>query len=266
MKYGFCVLALSIVLTGCQNPAPVDSVDASDPLTGWFQVVNAQSGNRSPGPIIPVFKIDGAYFSVCRGVEIPLKRSVEGLQWALEASSMAGTTIGIRGGEPFIIIRDAQSENFTSELPNPHNTGPRPMKRIDRPAGLLKLAAPAPKSNEDFVGCYRPVYFPYANIEIRSEGGQFFFAEQEIGQAAYSEPKVLTPLPDRLGFTCLDRDCRNMLTYNESLKRFELVMTRATPPLRMPLARISTQARGENIVTEADVPPNFAPIGIPTWH
>jgi len=266
MKYGFCVLALSIVFTGCQQTASIQYTDPGDPLTGWFQVVHSQSGNRSPGPIIPVFKIDDAYFSVCRGVEVPLKRSVEGLQWALEPSSMVGTTIGIRGGEPFIIIRDAQSENFTSESPHPHNTGPRAMTRIDRPAGLLELAAPVPKSNKDFVGCYRPVYFPYANIEIRSEGGQFFFAEQEIGQAGYSEPKALTPLTDRLGFTCLDRDCRNELTYNESLQRFELVMTRATPPVRMPLARISTKARGEEIVTESDLPSNFAPIGIPTWH
>ena len=46
--------------------------------------------------IIPVFKTDGTYYSVCRGFEIPLKQCPEGVEWAATPSSMVGTTIGYR--------------------------------------------------------------------------------------------------------------------------------------------------------------------------
>lgn len=248
-----------VFLVGCQKGASIQYVDPDDPLTGWFK-------KKSGEFIVPVFKIDGTYYSVCRGFEVPLKQTPAGLEWGMK-SSMSGTTIAHRpGGINFIIVRDAQSEMFTSESEAPHDIGPRPMTRIEKPSWLPDLAAPVPQSNDDFIGCYRPVYFPYVNIEIRNEGGKYFYAFQELGETTYREPELLMPLSDQLGFTCLDRECDSTLTYNDSLNRFELIMTDTKPPLAMPLLRISKQTCGGQIITETDFPPGFIPIGIPSWH
>ena len=253
-----------ILLSGCQKSVSIQYIDPEDPLTGWFKV--EKSAEKSAEFIVPVFKIDGTYYSVCRGFEIPFHRTPAGLEWGMK-SSMSGTTIGYRpDGSAFIIVRDAQSEMFTSESESPHDTGPRLMVRIDRPSGLPQPTVSAPKSNDDFTGCYRPVYFPYVNIEIRNEGGRYFHAAQQLGQTIYREPKLLTPLADQLGFTCLDRKCENTLTYNKSLNRYEFTMKNTSPPLIMPLVKISKPTCEGNIITESDFSPGFVPIGIPSWH
>lgn len=253
----FGLLLLLVVLAGCQNLEPVQYMYPTDPLTGYFRIVE-RSGNVSVGTIIPVLKIGETYYSVCRGFEIPFKQTSNGLEWDLEPSSMTGTTIG-RGpdGNDYIIIRDAQSEAITMDSEGEHYTGPRSMTRISEPASLLDPTAPPPRSNDDFVGCYLPRWFPYYKITIRKEG-ETFLAEAVIliSKEWAPDQKVveLMPFSDRIGFSNFDK--RNSIEYNERLNRFEMVKA-TTPPLRMPLVRVNPE----------DLPPEpILIIGIPSWH
>ena len=75
------------------------------------------------------------------------------------------------------------------------------------------------------LGWYQPVWFPYV-MEIRKEGEKYLCVMKESDESgvwkAQGEPIELTQLPNRLGFTGFDRHLRNILTYNKTLKRFEL--------------------------------------------
>ena len=254
----FGLLLLLVVLAGCQNLEPVRYVDPADPLTGYFQIQQRRRNRKEPATIIPVLKIDGTYYSVCRGFEVPFERTSVGLEWDIEPSSMTGTTIGCRpGGNYFIIIRDSLSEDFTGETSRPHNTGPRSMTRISEPASLLDPTASRPRSNDDFVGCYMPRWFPYYKITIRKEG-ETFLAEAVIliSKEWAPDQKVveLMPFSDRIGFSNFDK--RHSIEYNERLNRFEMVKA-TTPPLRMPLVRVNPAA---------PPPEPILIIGVPSWH
>ena len=251
----FCAVT---ILTGCQSVEPVQMVDPDDPLTGYFQIIEQRRRKSQPATVIPVLKIDGDYYSVCRGFEVPFKQGPGGLEWAMEGSSMVGTTIRRRpDGNVYIIIRDSQSEMFTGDSENSHDTGPRPMKRVGKPAAVLDPASPPPHSNDDFIGCYQPRWMPYVRVTINKEG-QKFFAESVIMEEKDKwrpDKNVveLTPFADRLGFTNFDK--RHSIEYNEHLKRFEMVMA-ASPPIRMPLVRVDPMARPSEIILT----------GIPSWH
>ena len=261
------LLVAIAVLTGCQKSVSIQYVNPDDPFTGWFKVVSARNKRKSSEIIIPIFKIDETYYSVCRGFEIPFRQTPKGLEWAMEPSSMVGTTIGHHpDGADFIIIRDAQAEDFTSESEASHDTSPCPMTRTVKPSWVLDTAGLSPHKNDDFVGCYQPLWFPYVRIEIRKYGEKYFHVAQELGQTTYSEPKELASLSGRLGFTGFDRKNENILTYNKDLRRFEMTKTETMPPIKMPLVQISKQVSGNNIVTRSDFPLDFVPIGIPSWH
>lgn len=90
-------VALLIVLPGCVKPGAQSQTGPRDHLVGWFNLSGCDEQNQvvsGHGTLIPVFKRDGTYYSVCRGGEVPLKECPEGLEWALTPSSMAGTKIG----------------------------------------------------------------------------------------------------------------------------------------------------------------------------
>lgn len=257
-------LLLSLFLVGCQSRISTQYIDPDDAYTGWFRIQQRPSKNKSPDTIIPVFKIDGTYYSVCRGAEVPFKLTSEGLQWALEPSSMVGTTIGFTSSQPFIIIRDAQSEHFTSESDHPHDTGLRPMVRIDKPSWLLDPMASPPKSNDDFLGFYQPVWFPYYRIELYKDGQTYYERNYELDQEQnwqlQGESLELTLIAGELGFSYSNRQNRNALTYNKSLKRFEIEMQNPAPKLRIPLTRVLSALKDDKTVSFKEV------IGIPTWH
>jgi hypothetical protein len=217
--------------------------------------------------LIPVFKRDGTYYSVCRGFEVPLKQSPEGLEWALSGSSMVGTTIGFdeASSSYYIAIFDSQLSNFSDG--NGGIGEKEPVTRIDRPSGLLDPTAPAPRTNDDFLGWYQPVWFPWGRWEIRKEGEKYLLAEEELeGNRAslvwksLGEPSERTPLPERLGFA-FDSRGKLSLTYNDDLKRFELTRPKS-PGIRMPLARIPAPPTPQG----GPVPELRVQIGIPTWH
>ncbi len=232
--------------------ASTDVVGAVDPFVGWYLLAG--------DTLIPVLKRDGTYYSVCRGFEVPFKECAEGLEWAVAGSSMVGTTIGAGGA--YIRIVDSQLANFMeSYVPG----AKQELTRIDQPSWLLDATGRRPRKNDDFVGWYVPIWFPYMKMEIRKDGEKYLVVNHVLREGglwkAEGEPRELTPLGDGLGLTGFDQEVRYRLTYNKSLRRFEL--EGGTSPVgRMPLLRVSASWEMAYDVFG----PNAVKIGIPTWH
>lgn len=230
-----------------------------DQLVGWFKLPGRDT-------LIPVFKTGGTFYTVSwPGAEIPLKECTEGLEWGITPSSMEGTKIAFDEDSKSysIIIVDRMAMSVT-DIGDPEW---QPVTKIDKPSWLLEAKAGRPKKQDDFIGWYQFVWLPI-RFEIRKEGGWFFVQEQRLHEPGVwrndEEPRELSPLPDRLGFVMHERERVN-LTYNESLKRFEMTFQddKSSPDvLRIPLARIPSPPS-----PEADaVPTPTVRIGIPTWH
>jgi hypothetical protein len=254
------VIALVVAAAGCANPPG----GSRDHLLGWFKLTKGDT-------LIPVLKQAGTYYSVCWGVEIPLKECPEGLEWAVSPSSMTGTKIGwdAASNTPYLAVVDEQASNFTDGR---YGVGEKEaMTRVDKPPRLLQAKARRPRAQEDFLGWFQPVWLPWVKITIRKDGDRYVNQDWELHGAeprswkAHPETRELTPLPDQLGFGGFERHGGPRLVYNGALKRFELVMTdpkRQPSEIRMPLARLPATSS-----PELDASPSPAvPIGIPSWH
>ena len=234
-----------------------------DHLLGWYKLPEREHVSHKVIPghdtLIPVFKRDGTYYSVCRGFEVPLKECPEGLEWGLTESSMVGTKIIFDEASNTYYISIMDKWEMSS---NDHSLrgGKQPMTRIDKPSWLLDATAQPPRINDDFLGWYQPVWFPFVRLEIRKDGQEYLSVEHEFHELGVwktpHEPQEITPLPDRLGLTGFDRGTEVSLTYNEAMRRIEITMS-GSPIIRMPLARVSPEG--------ATVRPPMA-IGIPSWH
>lgn len=242
----------------------MDSIPSGsyDHFIGWFALANRDEQNRiveGTGKLIPFFKINGTYYSVCRGFEIPFKERGDGLEWDLTPSSMEGTRIGFDEGSNTytMVIDDAQLEHHWQF----YNRGEKkPVTKVEPPAGLLDPTTARPRARDDFAGWYQAVWFWPMIFEIRKEGGKFFISQQELGEGEWTL-RELTPLADPLGFTGFDKGNEHRFVFHEALKRFELTKTSGSSVIRMPFARIASPQTPEGR-TE---PPKVA-IGIPTWH
>ncbi|MBI5686466.1 MAG: hypothetical protein HZC54_15445 [Verrucomicrobia bacterium] len=268
MKMFLTVLMLAILAaTGCRS-SPKTSADNRDDLLGWYQLPNRHYRTREilpgPGTLIPVFKRGGVYCSVCRGVEVPLKPCPEGLEWGPAESSMRGTTIGVDTSSkmPYIAIRDlnAQYEADISTFGEKQF-----MSKIKKPSGLLDPTTTPPRTADDFLGCYQPVWFPVFRWIISRDGGQYHLegqiADKDGWKTKKHEAATLEPLPDKLGFVW-GRKKENRLVFNGASKRFECVLGPDDKlNLKMPLARINPVLPPG---TGATSPPMS--IGIPSWH
>ena len=236
-----------------------DSAPAKrDRFVGWYSV----SGKNT---FIPVLRYDGVYYSVSRGFEVPFKESPAGLEWDVSPSSMTGTTIGFEAesGTYYLAVFDSETANFTD---GQYGNGQKePMTRSEPPTGLLDPVAPLPRTNEDFLGWYQPMWFPYLRWELRREGDAYVtvYSEYDGTRPAWqprTERYELKPLSDGLGFTGFEKGDDFRLVYNTNLRRFELT-SRRTAGIRMPLARLQHAAAAEGAPMEP-----LARIGIPTWH
>jgi len=254
---------LLIVTSGCANPETQSQAGSRDHLVGWFEMTK---GNT----IIPVFKAEETYYSVCMGSEIPFKDCPEGLEWAFTPSSMVGTKIGYDAASKanYIVIEDAQLKSQSEFYVSGEK---RPITKTEKPSGLLDAKARRPRTIEDFLGWFQPVWFSGVRFEIRKEGDRYFSQEQEFSGPkpgswkSRVEPREIKPLPDQLGFTGFDRKNSHRLVYNKVLKRFELAMKRekmSPSVVRMPLARLSAPSRPEG----GHAPSPMVAIGIPSWH
>jgi hypothetical protein len=259
-------LAASLVtlIGGCGKSPERSTATNRDHLVGWYK----RSGGDT---VIPVFMRDGTYYSVCRGVEVPLRPCPEGLEWAVTPSSMTGTKIGWDATSKtyYLAVMDGQASNFTDGR---SGVGEKePMTRIEKPPELLDAKARRPRTPDDLLGWYQPVWFPWVRIEIRKDGERYLSQDHEFRGATPGswttrlETRELTPLPDQLGFTGFERHGGRRLVYHAPLKRFELVMmdTKRTPAvIRMPLARVGAPSSPES----DGAPQPRVMIGIPSWH
>ena len=268
------LIMIALGVSGC-GPLTEPSVGARDYLLGWYKLPNRHYRTRKVipggGTLIPVFKNDGIYYSVCRGFEVPLKECPEGLEWAFTPSSMVGTKIGFdeASNAYYIIIEDAGAQGAQYEGDCSTSGEKQFMTRVDKPSGLPDVTARPPRTNDDFLGWYQPVWFPWIGFEIRKDGKRCLSVEWELSGAerpavwkSHGKPRELMPIPGRLGFTGFDRKNRHNLTYNEILERFELTKQRDKRQpaiIRMPLVRVSPHPEF------AAVPPPMR-IGIPAWH
>ncbi|MHC4175290.1 MAG: hypothetical protein ACYS9C_10105 [Planctomycetota bacterium] len=262
------LILIALGVLGCGSLTE-QSAGPRDHLVGWYKLPNRHYRTREvipgPGTLIPVFKADGNYYSVCHGFEAPLKECPEGLEWALAPSSMAGTKIGFdeEANEYYIIIEDAKAQ-YEGDW---STSGEKQyMTRVERPSWLLDATAEPPRTNDDFIGSYKPVWFPIP-LEIRKEGKEYLLLQsQEADEPGVWKNQIevqgFTPIADRLGLMSRRKDKYTTITYNKSLKRFELMEQRSKrrpEVIRIPLARVSPHPE------RAAITPLMI-MGIPSWN
>lgn len=258
--YGFSGIAvivlLSLGLTGCAGTRSGAMTDPQDSLAGWYQMTDSDT-------IIPVFKRDGIWYSVCRGFETPFRETPKGLEWDVEPSSMKGTTISFneKTRRYSITVVDSQLAQFNDNYPGPESES---LTKIETPGGLPNVISRPPRNLEDFVGWYQPVYYCWFKYQIRNENGKYILEGKYLAPDERDEaPCELSPLVDQLGFTGFDRRNHHRLIYNNDLQRYEIIKSGSdTQPikLRMPLARVGPPSPKDT----RDLPQMA--IGIPTWH
>ncbi|MDZ4200459.1 MAG: hypothetical protein U1E27_14385 [Kiritimatiellia bacterium] len=250
---------------GCRS-VHESGIGPRDDLVGWYHLPNRHYRTREilpgPGTLIPVLKMNGAYYSVCRGVEVPLLECEEGLEWGALPSSLKGTKIGRdpASREIYIVIEDSRAQYEGDYSVSGEKQG---MTKIDRPTGLLDPTTTPPRSSEDFVGCYLSVWFPYFRwmISRQDEVYQLKWQSAEKEWKSESTETVdLIPLTDTLGFMW-GRKKEYRMVYNPDLHRFECLYGDPGIRLRMPLTRID-----ESLPPGSGIPSPRISIGIPSWH
>ena len=261
-KVKFLSLVFCVALTGCRSGSSYQPSWPRDNLVGWYNLPtrNAHAGQilASSGTLIPVFKRGGKYYSVCRGAEVLLKPSPSGLEWGIEKSSMKGTMIGQDPATkiPYIIIEDrnAQGDFAIGEK--------QFLTPISKPAGLLGADAKSPTTNDDFIGCYIPIWLPSFRWVVSRNGDRYQLegqvAEGKTWKIQKSESAELVPLGDQLGFSFNGKK-EAYLVFSREAGRYECSFGAGSA--RMPLAKVSSSVPvGTGILT----PP--VNIGIPAWH
>lgn len=227
-----CIL-IAAICSGCSS-IPKEAPGNHDHLLGWYE----RRGFRDSISIIPVMKRDGRYFSICRGIEVPLKEVPGGLAWGFEKSSMEGTMIGMEGNTVYLELKDdrAPQDGEGSEYHQGYHT----LHRISMPSKLLNSKAKRPNNLDDVLGCYQPVYFPYYRWFIKKVDDGYKLEAQIVSGNEWltreNESAKLTPLPDRIGFTWGNERNHMELIYNDEQKRYEAI--RPDGSIVMPLARI----------------------------
>ena len=95
---------------------------------------------------------------------------------------MVGTKIGLseQSNEVYISIVDSIREYVEPSFVSVR----QPMIRVSRPSWLLDAAAPPPRTHDDFVGWYQPVWCPFARLEIRKEGKRYSAGFQLLREPA----------------------------------------------------------------------------------
>ena len=85
-------------LAGCSTPTSQPQAGPRDHLIGWYELPNHPGNSQEiipgSGTLIPIFKIDGTYYSVCRGIETPLKECPDGLEWVAEQKGFLSAAQG----------------------------------------------------------------------------------------------------------------------------------------------------------------------------
>lgn len=144
---------------------------------------------------------------------------------------MKGTKIGLDevSKESYIIIEDSEDQGDYS------TSGEKQfMTKIDAPSGLLDPTTKPPCTNDDFLGCYQPVWCPVFRCIISKKDDNKYYRDSWIEGQTEHESEEITPLTERLGFAWGSKK-EVKLMYNGSLNRFECVLSDS---FRMPLVRV----------------------------
>jgi len=242
---------------------PAEPVGERDYLIGWYNLPDRNYSNRKavpgPGTLIPVFKRAGVYYSTCRGVEVPLKVCPEGLEWGWTPSSMVGTKIGLdeASRKPFIIIEDRKAqENDDYSISGEKQF----MTKMEKPACVRDPTIKSPRTHDDMLGCYEPVYFPLIRFMLSKKGSQYWgqgeLATKDGWEQMQKEPLEITLLSDKLGFS-FGKD-KAMIVFNQAQKRVEYVNPDG---VTMPLVRVK-----QPLLPCMESKPSPVEIGIPSWN
>lgn len=266
------VAVLGLAISGCTRPVGSSRDSFHGDYCGWFNLPGRNERKEIiPGDdtLIPVFRRDGTYYSICRGFEVPFKASPDGLEWAVTPSSMTGTKIGRDAASKayYLAVLDSQASNYSDGR---YGVGENEMlTRTGKPAGMLSATARPPRSNDDFLGTFQMVWFPRVRFEIRKDGERYASQELEFRGPSLgnwetnARPVELLSLPGEMGF-CFKEDRDIKLVYDEDLKRFELAAKREgmTAAIRSPLAHVSANSAPRS----GPVSLLALKIGIPSWH
>ena len=258
------LIFLTLATTGCRV-APDEPVGERDYLIGWYNLNRRHYRTREelpgPGTLIPVYKRGGVYYSTRRGVEVPLKVCPEGLEWGRPPSSMVGTKIGLDNElsrkPPYIMIKDrlAQYEGDNSTYGEKQF-----MTKIEKPAFVRDPTIKPPRTYEDMLGCYEPVYFPLIRLTLSKNGKQYCvqgkMATKDGWEMIHKEPLELELLPGKLGFS--NKKFNAMLFFNQDTKRVEYV---DQDGIIMPLVRVK-----QFLLPCMESKPSLVEIGIPSWN
>jgi hypothetical protein len=263
MKKAMLVLLfLTVVTTGCRV-VPAEPGGERDYLIGWYNLPHRTHSTHEvmpgPGTLIPVFKRGGVYYSTCRGVEVPLKVCPEGLEWGWTPSKMVGTKIGLdkASQKPYIIIEDRKAqENDDYSISGEKQF----MTKIEKPAFVRDPTIKPPRSHDDMLGSYEPVYFPLIRLTLSKNGKQYCvqgkMATKDGWEMIHKEPLELELLPGKLGFS--NKKFNAMLFFNQDNKRVEYV---DRDGIIMPLVRVSS-----SLLPCMESKPSLVEIGIPSWN
>lgn len=243
--------------------------DSQDSLIGWHELPNRHFQTREvlpgPGTLIPVFKVDGAYYSIARGFEVPLKPCAEGLEIWPARHGMKASIIGFdeKEGRVYIIINDYMSSCMIEWWVADEK---RFLEKAEAPSWLPdSIEAKAPETNDGFIGFYQPVWYPI-RIEVKKDGGKYLTNDYGLDSQCLWKPRhpfdEIAPLPEGLGFSLGKGNEKARLIYNESRRRYEITLGDASCLARMPLERIPS--------LDAPWKPLYSPksggVGIPVWH
>lgn len=246
-----------------------------DHLLGWYEL----PGRGHGGTFIPVFKHEGTYYTTSfPGVEVPLRPSPRGLEWAATPSSMTSTTLiyDPQSTHPYsLAIHD---DNAVHQTSGSWGGGEQhPLRKVAKPAWLPNAKARRPRALDDFVGWYQYAWCPILAMEVKKEGAKYlaasFYTDKPGEWKPADKPIELQPWPDGEGFTMgprglnQQRDKTQQLIYNNARKRFEMTLgeaKRSPEVLRIPLACIPSPFSPE--FKKHPMPPKGARVGIPTWR
>jgi len=262
MKATLVLILVMLVTSGCRV-VPAEPVGERDYLIGWYNLPERKHSTNEvvpgAGTLIPVFKRGGTYYSICRGVEVPLKVCSEGLEWGWTPSSMIGTKIGLdeASQKPFIIIEDRIAQaNDDSLISNEK----RFMTKVEKPAFILDPTIKPPLSHDDMLDCYQVLYAPVIRLTLSKKGTQYWvqgeMATKDGWEQIHKEALELELIPGKLGFS--SKKFKAMIVFNQDHRRVEYVNPDG---LTMPLVRVE-----QPLLPRIEAIPVRVEIGIPSWN
>ena len=264
MKYLLLpALLVCLFFAGCNSSGKNKPGMYEDRIIGWYRlgevIENPDINNKQK--IVPIFKRSNEFYTICRGFEMPLRRSPVGLVWDFKPSSMEGTSFLFCGPSWPCNLKVYDSQLVGMDWYEPGKK--YRLTKIPDPECLSDIKEEKPVGIDDFVGEYTPIYFPYYKIIISKKEDVFLHQYSQVGVisgkpewSAPSRPIKIEPLDENNGFLVVENRAKNYLMYSEQLERYEVIIGQTG--LRCPLRKIEEDS-GDFNLPEVEM-------GIPSWN